>query len=147
MGDNERLSRTTRICFDNPRCPQAWPQEDLFGPEVAVIPVVLDNLRMPKGQQVPAWLAKHPRFVFPHPPVHCSWRNPVVQWFSILPRQRLVLADFANKAELAERLHAFLREWNQVAHPFKRSTKSVAKIRSKGEPKVVPVLGEPAQAA
>jgi transposase len=118
-----------------------------FGPEVTVIPVVLDNLRMHKGKQVQAWLAKHPRFVFHHPPVHCSWMNQVEQWFSILQRKRLVIADFANKAELAERLQAFLREWNQVAHPFKWSTKSVAKIMSKCEPKVVPVLGEPAQAA
>jgi hypothetical protein len=118
-----------------------------FGPEVMVIHVVLDNLRMHKGKQVQAWLAKHPRFVFHHPPVHCSWMNQVEQWFSILQRKRLVIADFANKAELAERLQAFIREWNQVAHPFKWSTKSVAKIMSKCEPKVVPVLREPAQAA
>lgn len=118
-----------------------------FGPEVTVIHVVLDNLRMHKGKQVQAWLAKHPRFVFHHPPVHCSWMNQVEQWFSILQRKRLVIADFANKAELAERLQAFIREWNQVAHPFKWSTKSVAKIMAKCEPKVVPVLGEPAQAA
>jgi hypothetical protein len=118
-----------------------------FGPEVMVIHVVLDNLRMHKGKQVQAWLAKHPRFVFHHPPVHCSWMNQVEQWFSILQRKRLVIADFANKAELAERLQAFIREWNQVAHPFQWSTKSVAKIMSKCEPKVVPVLREPAQAA
>ncbi len=35
------------------------------------IPVVLDNLGMPKGQQVQAGLAKQPRFVFHHPPVPC----------------------------------------------------------------------------
>ena len=115
--------------------------------EVTVIHVVLDNLRMHKGQQVQAWLAKHPRFVFHHPPVHCSWMNQVEQWFSILQRKRLVIADFANKAELAERLQAFIREWNQVAHPFNWTTKSVAKIMAKCEPKEVPVLVEPAQAA
>lgn len=47
--------------------------------EITVIHVVLDNLRMHKGKQVPAWLAKHPRFVFHHPPVHCSWMNQVEQ--------------------------------------------------------------------
>jgi hypothetical protein len=114
---------------------------------ITMIHVVLDNLRMHKGKQVQAWLAKHPRFVFHHPPVHCSWMNQVEQWFSILQRKRLVIADFANKAELAARLQAFIREWNQVAHPFKWSTKSVAKIMAKCEPKEVPVLGEPAQAA
>jgi hypothetical protein len=57
------------------------------------IPVVLDHLRMHKGKQVQAWLAVHPRLVFPHPPVHCSWMNQVEQWFSILQRKRLCIAD------------------------------------------------------
>jgi transposase len=99
--------------------------------EIATIHVVLDNLRMHKGKQVQAWLAKHPRFVFHHPPVHCSWMNQVEQWFSILQRKRLRIADFADKATLAERLQAYIREWNQVAHPFNWSTKSVAKIMAK----------------
>jgi transposase len=90
--------------------------------------IVLDNLRMHKGKQVQAWLAKHPRFVFHHPPVHCSWMNQVEQWFSILQRQRLSIADFADKAALAERLQAFIVEWNKVARPFNWSTKSVAKV-------------------
>lgn len=100
-------------------------------PEITVIHAVLDNLRMHKGKQVQAWLAKHPRFVFHHPPVHCSWMNQVEQWFSILQRKRLAIADFADKAELAERLQAFITEWNQVAHPFNWSTKSVVKIMAK----------------
>ena len=98
---------------------------------IATIHVVLDNLVMHKGQQVRAWLAKHPRFVFHHPPVHCSWMNQAEQWFSILQRKRLRIADFADKAALAERLEAFIDEWNRVAHPFHWSTKSVAKIMAK----------------
>lgn len=114
---------------------------------VTVIHVVLDNLRMHKGKQVQAWLAKHPRFVFHHPPVHCSWMNQVEQWFSILQRKRLCIADFADKAELAARLQAFIQEWNRVAHPFNWSTKSVAKIMAHCEPSP-PALTEPlAQAA
>ncbi|MGF2036510.1 MAG: hypothetical protein RMZ43_014545 [Nostoc sp. CmiVER01] len=27
-----------------------------------------------------AWLLKNPRFIFHHPPVHCSWMNQVEQW-------------------------------------------------------------------
>jgi transposase len=115
--------------------------------EITVIHVVLDNLRMHKGKQVQAWLAKHPRFVFHHPPVHCSWMNQVEQWFSILQRKRLVIADFASKAELAERLQAFIKEWNEVAHPFKWTTKSVAKIMAKCEPQTLQKPAEPAQAA
>jgi transposase len=98
---------------------------------ITVVHIVLDNLRMHKGKQVQAWLAEHPRFVFHHPPVHCSWMNQIEQWFSILQRKRLAIADFADKAELAERLQAYIKEWNAVAHPFKWSTKSVTKIMAK----------------
>jgi transposase len=97
-------------------------------PEKTMIHVVLDNLPMHKGQQVQAWLTRHPRFVFHHPPVHCSWMNQVEQWFSILQRKRLVIADFASKAVLAERLLFFVSQWNEHAHPFHWSTKSAAKV-------------------
>ena len=114
---------------------------------ITTIHVVLDNLRMHKGKQVQAWLAKHPRFVFHHPPVHCSWMNQVEQWFSILQRKRLRIADFADKAALAERLQAFIAEWNQVAHPFKWSTRSVAKVMAKCEQTEAPQEGSQAVAA
>jgi transposase len=114
---------------------------------VKAVHVVLDNLRMHKGKQVQAWLAKHPRFVFHHPPVHCSWMNQVEQWFSILQRKRLRIADFADKAALAERLQAFIAEWNQVAHPFKWSTKSVAKVMAKCKRTEAPQEGSQAVAA
>ena len=32
-------------------------------PAITTIHVILDNIRMHKGKQVQAWLAKHPRFV------------------------------------------------------------------------------------
>jgi hypothetical protein len=98
---------------------------------IATIQVALDNLRMPKGKQVPAWLAKHPRFVFHHPPVPCSGMNQVEQWFGILKRKRLRIADFPSKSHLAERLMAFISDWDEVAHPFHWTSKSVAKIMAK----------------
>jgi transposase len=98
---------------------------------VKTVHVVLDNLRTHKGKQVQAWLAKHPRFVFHHPPVHCSWMNQVEQWFGILKRKRLRIADFPSKDHLAERLIAFIKEWNEVAHPFNRTSKSVVKVMAK----------------
>lgn len=98
---------------------------------ITTIHVVLDNLPMHKGKQVRAWLAEHPRFVFHHPPVHCSWMNQVEQWFSILARKRLRIADFADKATLAERLMAFVAHWNQHAHPFNWSANSAAKVMAK----------------
>jgi hypothetical protein len=100
---------------------------------ITTIHVVLDNVRMHKGKQVQAWLAKHPRFVFHFPPGHCSWMNQVEQWFSILQRKRLRIADFADKQHLSQRLMAFVAEWNDHAHPFQWSTKSVAKVMAKCE--------------
>jgi transposase len=100
---------------------------------ITTVHLVMDNLRMHTGKQVRAWLEKHPRFKFHHPPVHCSWMNQVEQWFGILQRKRLAIADFADKAHLAERLHAFIREWNEHAHPFNWTKKSVTKIMAKCE--------------
>lgn len=57
--------------------------------------------------------------------------NQVEQWFSILQRKRLRIADFADKTALAERLQAFIAEWNVHAHPFNWSTKSVTKVMAK----------------
>jgi transposase len=107
---------------------------------VTTIHLVLDNLPMHKGKQVQAWLAKHLRFVFHHPPVHCSWMNQVEQWFGILKRKRLRIADFANKEKLAERLMAFIGEWNEIAHPFKWTSKSVAKVMAKCQVEDAPRL-------
>jgi transposase len=118
-----------------------------FGPEVTVIHVVLDNLRMHKGKKVQAWLARHPRFVFHHPPVHCSWMNQVEQWFSILQRKRLAIADFASKAALADKLLQFVAQWNEQAHPFNWTTKSVAKVMAKCQPVGTAALGTAPKAA
>jgi transposase len=102
-----------------------------FPESVKTIHIVLDDVRMHKGKQVQAWLAKHPRFVFHHPPVHCSWMNQVEQWFGLLRRKRLRIADFPSKDALAERLMAFIGEWNEIAHPFNWTSKSVAKVMAK----------------
>lgn len=100
---------------------------------ITQIHVVLDNLRMHKGKKVQAWLTQHPRFVFHFPPVHCSWMNQVEQWFSILQRKRLNIANFKDKQALAQRLQAFIAEWNIHAHPFNWTTQSVAKVMAKCE--------------
>src|SRR5579863_2505534 len=94
---------------------------------IRVIRVVLDNVPMHTGKKVQQWLARHPRFVWYHPPVHCSWMNQVEQWFGILKRLRLRIVDFADKAALSERILAFIREWNERAHPFRWTSKSFDK--------------------
>jgi hypothetical protein len=59
--------------------------------------------------------------------------NPIEQWLSILQRKRLRHPDFAGLDELAERLAQFIAEWNQVAHLFRWTPQSFAKILSKAE--------------
>jgi len=103
---------------------------------VTTIHLVMDNLKVHSGKEVQAWLAKHPRFVFHFTPVHCSWMNQVEQWFSILQRKRLRIVNFADKAELTQRILAFVKEWNQIAHPFNWSTKSVAKVMAQAEGRI-----------
>ena len=107
--------------------------EQQIPPQITHIHLVLDNLPMHKGKKVQAWLQKHPRFVFHYPPVHCSWMNQVEQWFSILQRKRLKIANFQDKQALAERLQAFIAEWNATAHPFNWTSQSVAKVMAKCE--------------
>ena len=96
--------------------------------QISTIHLVCDNVSTHRGKEVRTWLAKHPRFVMHYTPVHCSWMNQVEQWFSILQRKRLRIADFESKDHLRAKLDQFIKEWNQLAHPFNWSTKSVAKI-------------------
>jgi len=95
---------------------------------VTTIHLVMDNLPRHNGRTIQAWLTAHPRFQFHFPPVHCAWMNQVEQWFSILPRKRLRSAAFADLAHLTARLRAFVSAWNEHAHPFNWSSKSVAKV-------------------
>jgi transposase len=95
---------------------------------MTTIHVVCDHVSTHHGKEVRQWLQSPPRFVFQFTPVHCSWMHQVEQWFSILQRKRFRLADFASKAVLQTQIEQFIVEWNQVAHPFNWSTKSVAKL-------------------
>jgi hypothetical protein len=80
-------------------------------------------------------------------PVHCSWMNQVEQWFSILQRKRLRAPNFADLADLEDKILAFITEWNEIAHPFNWTTKSFDKILNsvdrtdepgKPRPRIVP---------
>ncbi len=95
---------------------------------ITVIHLLGDNVPVHHGKLVRAWLAQHPRFMTHFTPVHCSWMNPVEQWFSILRRKRLRHPNFANLTELAAQLIQFIAEWNQRTHPFRWRPASFAKI-------------------
>jgi DDE superfamily endonuclease len=96
--------------------------------QLSTIHRVCDHVSTHHGQAVRTWLAKHPRFVMHFTPGHGSWMNQVEQWLSILQRKRLRSADFASTDHLRAKVDQFIQEWNQHAHPFSWSTKSVAKI-------------------
>jgi hypothetical protein len=89
-----------------------------------------DHVSTHYGKEVQKRFINHPRFVVHFMPVHCSWMNQVEQWFSILQRKRLRIVDFDSKDHLHAKIRQFIHEWNQQAHPFNWSTKSVAKVRA-----------------
>lgn len=95
---------------------------------ITVIHLICDNVRIHHGKLVEAWLAKHPRFWMHFTPVHCSWMNQIEQWFSILVRKRLRAPNFTDVAQLEELVLQFVREWNEIATPFRWTPKSFAKV-------------------
>ena len=98
---------------------------------VTTIHLLADNVSVHHGKLVRQWLAAHPRFVAHFTPVHCSWMNPVEQWFGILRRKRLRSPNFADLAALQHAIHRFIAEWNTIAHPFRWTASSFDKILAK----------------
>jgi transposase len=101
--------------------------------KVTTIHLLADNVSVHHGKLVRRWLADHPRFVAHFTPVHCSWMNPVEQWFGILRRKRLRSPSFADLAALQQAIHQFIAEWNEIAHPFRWTARSFDKILAKIE--------------
>ena len=98
---------------------------------VTTIHLLADNVSVHHGKLVRAWLVAHPRFVAHFTPVHCSWMNPVEHWFGILRRKRLRSPNFADLAALQRAIHQFIKEWNDIAHPFRWTARSFEKILAK----------------
>jgi hypothetical protein len=132
-----RTGKVIGRCYDRKRQVEFIDFLEVLDREIPAtirhVHMVLDNVRVHKGKLVQAWLALHPRFKFHFTPVHCSWMNQVEQWFSILQRKRLRLADFPDKAELAAKILTFIEQQNEHAHPFNWTTKSVAKVMAWAE--------------
>ena len=53
-----------------------------------------------------------------HLPVHASWLNQVEIYFSVVQRKVLTPNDFSSLSEVADRLLAFHRLYEQIAKPF-----------------------------
>jgi hypothetical protein len=60
----------------------------------------------------------YPNLILVHLPVHASWLNQVEIYFSVIQRKVLTPNDFSSLAQVADRLLAFERFYEQIAHPF-----------------------------
>ena len=98
---------------------------------ITAIHLLADNVSVHHGQLVQQWLATHPRFVAHFTPIHCSWMNPVEQWFGILRRKRLRSPNFTDLLALQRAILQFIAEWNEIAHPFRWTGRSFDKILAK----------------
>ena len=95
--------------------------------------IVLDHIRRHKGKKVQAWLATPPRFV-----LHLATRALLLDESGRavvldLATHTLAYCRLCGQKALAQRLMAFVAEWNDHAHPFQWSTTSVAKVMAKYE--------------
>jgi transposase len=95
---------------------------------ITTIHLLADNVSVHHGKLVRRWLADHPRFLAHFTPVHCSWMNPVEQWFGILRRKRLRSPNCPDLPALQRAILQFIAEWNEIAHPFRWTAASFEKI-------------------
>ena len=80
---------------------------------------IVDNGSAHRGPRAVARLqAQYPRLVLVHGPVHASWLNQIEIYFSIVQRKVLTPNGFPSLNAVAERLLAFERYYETLAHPF-----------------------------
>ena len=80
---------------------------------------IVDNGSSHRGEAAAAEVvARHPRVIIVHLPIHASWLNQIEIYFSILQRKVLTPNDFADLAAVEERLTAFAALYNDTAVPF-----------------------------
>ena len=130
-----RTGKAFGICYPRKRALEFVHFLDAIDAQLAEnirqVHVVLENLPMHKSKLVRQWLEQHPRFVFHFTPVHCSWMNQVEQWFGVLQRKSLRVANFPSVQELGEHIYDFIDHHNRSARPYKWRTSSFDKIRRK----------------
>jgi transposase len=79
---------------------------------------IVDNLASHGTPDVEAWLDNHQRVFLHRTPTHASWLNQVEMWFSILTRQLLSTAEFADTNDLAGAIIDYVDDYNTRAKPF-----------------------------
>lgn len=99
---------------------------DLFMEELALeypsgdVYVIWDNLNIHLPYQ---WVkfneGQKNRFHFIYTPKHASWINQIEIWLSILQRKVIKNMSFKTVFDLCSKMMAFVKYWNEQAHPFK----------------------------
>ena len=80
---------------------------------------IADNLSAHKTADVATFLADHPHVHLHYTPTHASWLNQVELFFSILERRLLRRGEFSSTEELADRVIAFIKDYNKRTAPFR----------------------------
>lgn len=80
---------------------------------------ICDNLATHKTEKVQTFLSKNPHVHLHFTPTHASWLNQVELFFSILERRVLRNGEFASVDNLADRVIAFIKDYNRRAAPFR----------------------------
>ena len=80
---------------------------------------IVDNLSAHGTPAVEEFLDNHHRVFLHRTPTHASWLNQIEMWFSILTRQLLNTAEFADTNDLAGAIIDYVDDYNTRAKPFK----------------------------
>jgi transposase len=95
--------------------------EDLvrLTPKYLDLHCIADNLSAHKTDKVKEFLEANPRVHIHHTPTHASWLNQVELFFSILERRLLRRGEFDSVDDLADKVIAFINDYNRKAQPFR----------------------------
>jgi transposase len=80
---------------------------------------IVDNLKTHDTDLVHDFLVENPHVHLHFTPTHASWLNQVELFFSILERRLLRRGEFDSVEHLAERVIAFIKDYNRRAAPFR----------------------------
>ena len=80
---------------------------------------IVDNLSAHTTSQVREFLDAHRHVHLHFTPTHASWLNQVELFFSILERRLLRHGEFDSVDDLADRIIAFIKDYNRRAAPYR----------------------------
>jgi len=80
---------------------------------------IVDNLSAHSTPKVTEFLETNRHVHLHHTPTHASWLNQVELFFSILERRLLRRGEFDSVDHLADRVIAFIKDYNRRAAPFR----------------------------